>query len=373
MINQKYRSWAEINLEKLRTNYNKCCKTIGESTNFIAVVKANAYGHGDIQVAKQLSSCGIKGFAVSNIDEAKRLRCGGIKEEILILGYTPIERADELIEYGITQTLLSWDYAVLIANTGKRIKCQFAIDTGMSRIGLNANNPIECERTIRLFANTLEINGLFTHLCVADCDDDESKKFTYNQIELFEKVVSRVKDLNLKFCHCLNSAGGLWHKTSSETIVRLGIILYGLKPDYSNILPDEITPILSWKSVVSMVKEVYPGDTVGYGRTYLVDHQMKIATVPTGYADGYSRSLSNKGYVLINGNRAEIIGRICMDQMMVDISGIENVEIGTEVVLIGKSGNQCITADDLANVIGTIGYEIVCNISERVDRIYIGE
>ncbi len=180
----------------------------------------------------------------------------------------------------------------------------------------------------------------------------------------------RVSDLNLPYCHCMNSAGGLWQHSDVSCFARLGIILYGLKPDYLNSLPSGIEPALSWKSVVSMVKQVNPGDTIGYGRTFEVKKAMRVATIPTGYADGYSRLLSNKGWVLINGKRAPILGRVCMDKMMVDISEIDNVHMGTEVVLIGQSGNEVLTADDIANTYGTIGYEIVCGISKRVERIY---
>ena len=168
----------------------------------------------------------------------------------------------------------------------------------------------------------------------------------------------------------MNSAAGLWHDADSS-FVRLGIVLYGLKPDYENELPDSIAPVLSWKSVISMVKEIKAGDTVGYGRSFEAEGPMTVATVPTGYADGYSRLLSNKGYVLVGGKRARIVGRVCMDQMMIDVTGIPDVGIGTETVLIGNSGGETITADDLAHLYGTIGYEIVCGINRRVPRGYI--
>ena len=174
----------------------------------------------------------------------------------------------------------------------------------------------------------------------------------------------------MPFKHCLNSAGGLWHKTNFSDFVRMGIVLYGLKPDYLNSLPVGIKPVLSWKSIVSMIKDVKKGDTIGYGRTYIVKNSMRVATIPTGYADGYPRLLSNKGYVLINGFKAPIVGRVCMDQMIVDVSNIPDVKYESEVVLLGNSGNETITADDLAVQIGTIGYEIVCGISKRVERDY---
>lgn len=364
------RSWVEINSQTIFNNLNIYKRHLKVPTyEIMAVVKADAYGHGDTVVSKYLSDNGINHFAVSNIDEAIHIRESGAEGQILILGYTPAEKAEKLIQYDITQALLSEEYAEKIASQGLPIKCQFAIDTGMRRIGLNADDPGDCERVIRTYAKKLNLDGLFTHLCVADTP--EQNEFTEKQIRLFEEVTSRVSDLNLPYCHCMNSAGALWHHSDVSCFARLGIILYGLKPDYMNTLPDGIEPALAWKSVVSMVKEVKPGDTIGYGRSFSVEHPMRIATIPTGYADGYPRLLSNKGWVLINGYKAPIVGRVCMDQMMVDVTDIPDVEYESEVVLLGKCGDEVITADDLANLIGTIGYEIVCGISKRVDRVYV--
>ncbi|MBR3422899.1 MAG: alanine racemase, partial [Clostridia bacterium] len=320
--------------------------------------------HGDAEVSAELSRAGVDHFAVSNVDEALHVR-RVTDGEILILGYTPVDRAKDLVENGITQTLLSEEYAEKLYATGQPVMGQFAVDTGMRRIGLNADDPDGCERVIRKYADHL--NGLFTHLCVADTPAQDA--FTEEQIEKFRVVCDRVADLGLS-CHCMNSAGGLWH-TADSSFARLGIVLYGLKPDYENELPDGIAPVLSWKSVISMVKEVKAGDTVGYGRSFTADCALTVATVPTGYADGYSRLLSNKGSVLVNGRKARILGRVCMDQMMVDVTGIPDIDVGTEVVLIGKSGDEEITADDLAHLYGTIGYEIVCGINKRVRREYL--
>lgn len=361
------RSWVEINLSTLYNNLNIYSTHLPSTSQIMVVVKADAYGHGDKVVAKFLSDHEVRHFAVSNIDEAIHIRTAGVEGQMLILGYTPIDRAGELIKYDVTQTLLSEEYAEKLAATGLPVKCQFALATGMRRIGLNADNLEYCEQVIREYSHRLNLNGFFTHLCVADTPEQD--EFTEKQIRLFEEFATRVSDLNLS-CHCMNSAGGLWHSSNSSCFARLGIILYGLKPDYMNILPEEIKPVLSWKSVVSMIKSVQPGDTIGYGRSYVVDHPMTIATVPTGYADGYPRLLSNRSYVLINGKKAPIVGRICMDQMMVDVTDIPDVRFESEVVLLGESGNEVITADDLANMIGTIGYEIVCGISKRVDRVY---
>ena len=366
---KEHRSWIEVSKITLLQNYNIYSNMLPAGLEIMAVVKADAYGHGDREVAKFLSDHGIHNFAVSNIDEAIHVRDAGVEGLVQILGYTPLDRAYDLVKYDITQTLLSEEYAVKIFETDLPVKCQFAIDTGMRRIGLNTDDLDECERIIRKYAKKIQIDGVFTHLCVADTPSQD--EFTDKQIQIFENLVERISDLNLTHCHCLNSAGGLWHKSKSSCFARLGIVLYGLKPDYSNTLPEGIEPAMSWKSVVSMVKEVKPGDTIGYGCTFKVEHPMMIATIPTGYADGYSRMLSNKGWVLINGYKAPIVGNICMDQMMVDVTCIPGVQLGTEVVLMGKSGNEKITADDLAHLYGTIGYEIVCGINKRVERLYV--
>ena len=363
------RSWVEIDLKKLQRNYEIYKESQKSNSEIMAVVKADAYGHGDQIVAKFLSDNGVRNFAVSNIDEAIHIRKAGAKGQILILGYTPVDRAVELIQFDITQTLLSEEYAEKIAATSLPVKCQFALDTGMRRIGLNADDPDKCEEIIRKYHLKLKLNGLFTHLCVADTPSENA--FTENQIALFENVCRKVEDLNLPYCHCMNSAGGLWHHSKASCLSRLGIILYGLKPDYLNTLPAGIEPVLSWKSVVSMVKDVRPGDTVGYGRSYTVTKPMTVATIPTGYADGYSRLLSNKGHVLINGKKAAIVGRVCMDQMMVDVTDIPGVHIDSDVVSIGRDGEEIITADDIANFYETIGYEVVCGINKRVSRVYL--
>lgn len=358
------RSWVEINLNQLVNNYRLYKKALSNKNEIMVVVKADAYGHGDIEVAKVLETEGVQLFAVSNIEEAIGLRDAGIKGEILILGYTPVECVKQLLEYDITQALLDENYAERIAETEVRIKAQFAIDTGMNRIGLDADKPEYCERVIRKYFKYFELSGVFTHLCVADTDTNESNKFTRQQIEKFKRITDSIVNLNMPYVHCMNSAGGLFHG-GGEKIVRLGILLYGMKPDYNNSLPNGIKPILFWKSVVAMVKELEPGETVGYGRTFIANKRIKIATIPTGYADGYRRELSNKGKVEINGQIAEVVGRVCMDQFMVDVTEID-VKCGDEVILVGEH----YTADDMARDIGTIGYEVVCGISKRVSRIY---
>lgn len=372
-INQvEKRSWVEVDVAQLRKNYRIYKSLLNDDTRIMAVIKADAYGHGDVMVAKMLSEEGCRMFAVSNIDEAVGLRNAGIEGEILILGYSSVKYAKTMKFLDVTQTIVSEEYAEALSATGYKNKCQFAIDTGMNRIGLDADNPIECERVIRKFASSLEINGIFTHLCVADSSDNEDKAFTLNQIKKFDIVAAKVKDMSLPYVHCCNSAGGQHYlnQCQNNSIVRLGIVLYGLKPDVGNSIPEGIKSPLSWKSVISLVKEVSGGESLGYGRTYRVKKTMRIATVTTGYADGFNRHLSNKGFVLIHGQKAPIVGRICMDQTLVDVSHIANVKMGDKVTLLGGEGNIEYNADDMAQDLGTIGYEVICNISKRVQRFY---
>lgn len=378
IVNQiEKRSWIEINLSQLRKNYLLYKNSLKADAEIMAVIKADAYGHGDVQVARLLSQSGVHLFAVSNIDEAVGLREAGIQGEILILGYTSVFYAKTLWYHDLTQAIVSEEYAIALAETGLKIKCQFAIDTGMNRIGLDGDNAEECERIIRNYKDSLNLTGIFTHLCVSDTDTSECKDFTIGQITKFKALAERIQDLNLPYMHCCNSAGGLFYLKDDKmfehigSVVRLGIILYGLKPDDNNELPDGIEPAMEWKSQISMVKDVHPGETIGYGRTYKVEKESRIATVTTGYADGLNRLLSNKGFVMINGYKAPIVGRVCMDQTLVDVTGIPNVKMGTRVTLIGKNGGLVYTADDMARDLGTIGYEIICNITKRVQRFYV--
>ena len=371
------RSWIEIDVDQIIHNYDVFLSNMKEKTDVIPILKADAYGHGDVRVAKALEAHGVSYFAVSNIDEAMTLRLAGIGGEILILGYTDSSLASVLLNNNLTQTLVSEEYAEALAAQGVRVKCQFAIDTGMNRVGLDGEDCARCEQIIRRYAQTFELTGIFSHLCVADSDEEDNVAFTERQLQAFCKVARAVEDLRLPYVHCCNSAGGLFYLDRSNAfdtacrIVRLGIVLYGLMPDSHSLPPKGIAPALSWRSVVSMVKDLHVGETVGYGRTYCADHEMRIATISTGYADGYRRGLSNRGYVLIHGKRAPIIGRVCMDQFMVDVTDIPDAKMGDVATLIGRDGDASITADELAVMLGdAIGYEIICGISKRVHRYY---
>ncbi|MCI7767634.1 MAG: alanine racemase [Oscillospiraceae bacterium] len=375
------RAWAEVHLDRLDGNLKALRSLIDENTTQIAcVVKANAYGHDDGNIAPYLESKGLSFFAVSNVKEAETLRRSGVKGEILILGHTPPEYASELAEYDIIQAAVSLEYARELSeyaeNSGVRVKIHMAADTGMGRIGVCASDEEAIAEAARDICSAAELggvilDGIFTHYAAADSMDEDDRAYTAAQTERFFSLCKAVNDsgVSLRHKHCLNSAGGAFRFDSRSTLVRFGIMLYGLKPDRSLEMPVKLSPVMDLKAAVSYVKPLKAGSFVSYGRTYKADKDIILATIPIGYADGYSRSLSGKAYVLINGRRAPIVGRICMDQLMADVTDIPDVHEGTEVTLIGTDGSETITADDLAEMSGTIGYEIICGISKRIPRV----
>lgn len=371
------RAWAEISLSALEKNIRAIKSTLFRETSLMAVIKANAYGHGEDGILKKLCECGVKYFAVSNLDEAVSVRSHCPEGEILILGYTPPEFADELVENNIIQGVLSLDYAgELCKNAKAAVRCHIKIDTGMGRIGLKYRAPEECAVEIRniLSLDKLSVEGLYTHFAAADADDEESCEYTERQADFIIRTYDLLKSegIVLPHLHFLNSAGLCYHNNKRSTLARAGIIMYGLHPNYPLKLPIEVEPVMTLKAVVSQVKKLGKGDSVSYGRIYRApEDNIRAATVTVGYADGYSRLLSEKAEVLVNGKRCPVIGRICMDQLVLDVSHAGNVREGDIVTLIGRDGNEEITADELASLYGTIGYEVVCGISKRVPRIYV--
>lgn len=371
------RTWAEINLDNLRTNIDNYKKYLGNKTELLCVVKANCYGHCDDAVVPYLEKeLGVKWFAVSNICEGIKLRKLGIKGEILILGYTPPQEAEKLSEYNIIQACTEYRYAVDLSKyaNGKNIRLHIAIDTGMTRIGFRGDTSEICSEIEKIISiEGISAEGIFTHFAVADSNDNDDNEYTQKQAEKIIAVDDELKNrgIELKHCHFLNSAGGVYHYNSRSSLARLGIILYGLMPNPQKALPFNPLPVMSLKSCISQVKTVEKDICVSYGRTYITKDKTVLATITCGYADGYPRLLSNIGEVIINGQRAKITGRVCMDQFMCDVTHIPDVKAGDTVTLIGTEGNETITADDIAEAIGTIGYEIVCGITARVPRIIV--
>ena len=371
------RTWAEINLDSIKKNLENYKKYLSKTTELLCVVKANCYGHCDSAVVPMLEKdMGIKWFAVSNIIEAEHLRQIGIKGEILILGYTPPEEAENLVKFNIIQACTEYEYALKLSKNakGSKIRLHIALDTGMTRIGLRGDVSKICDEIEKISAlDGLNVEGIFTHFSVADSDDNDDAEYTEKQAEKISAVDDELKNrgINLAECHFLNSAGGVYHYNEKSSLARVGIILYGLMPNVKKPLPFKLENVMTLKSCVAQVKIVEPDVDVSYGRTYTTQKPVKIATICCGYADGYPRALSNVGEVIINGKRAKIIGRVCMDQFMCDVTEIEDVKAGDIVTLMGIDGNEKITADDIAEVTGTIGYEIVCGISPRVPRVIV--
>lgn len=368
------RAWAEIDLDAVVNNFN-IIKNI-TNQNIYAVVKADAYGHGAIQVAQALQRAGAFGFAVSNLLEAEELRFAGIDNPILILGYTPVDCASRLALNNISQCVMSYDYAKQLSfyaeKAGVKVTTHLKLDTGMGRIGLNFRNEEdfafeEAERILAL--ENLNTEGIFMHFAVADSEDEDDKNFTSEQYKRFLSAVSQLEKKHpFPIKHCSNSAALLNDLENEETAIRAGIILYGLSPSDKLPVPEGIKPVMSFHSVVSMIKNIEQNETVSYGRTYTASSQRCIATIPAGYADGLPRLLSNKGYVIIKGKKAPITGRICMDQFCVDITDIEDVALGDEVIIFGDSPS----VNEVAEIAQTINYEIICGISKRIPRIYKG-
>ena len=370
------RTWAEIDVDALIHNFNIIKQTA--NTKVCAVVKANAYGHGVDIVAPLLQQAGADFFAVSNIEEALELRELGITKPILILGYTPAEYVQQLATHEISQCVYSLDYAnelsVEAAKCNVKIKVHLKLDTGMSRIGFDCRNDKLAEIGDAISAaklNRFDIEGVFTHFAVSDRNELQEDGFTAEQYNRFCKAIDVLKanGIDPEYKHCCNSAALCLDSDKHLNMCRAGIVLYGLTPSIDLKLPQDFKPVMSFKSVVSQVKNIRCGDTVSYGRTFKAQKDMTIATISAGYADGYYRLLSNKASVLINGKRAKIIGRVCMDQFCVDVSDIRDVKRGDEVVLFGDG----LPVEELADIVGTINYELVCAVSSRVIRVKKGQ
>lgn len=370
-----HRTWAEIDSSALLHNFKIIREKAGLS-KIMAVVKANAYGHSAPDIAPLLDKAGADSFAVSNLDEALQLRGLGIKKPILILGYTPVEATELLCKNKISQCIFSYEYAKELSKAvtllGKQLNIHIKLDTGMCRLGFNCKDDklSELDEAIRAAGLPgFHLEGVFTHFAFSDRVEMQDNGFTNQQFDLFKKSAEAFIKSGHKpdYCHCCNSAALLLDREKRLDLVRPGIILYGLTPNADLELKEELLPVMTLKSAVSMVKEISRGDTVSYGRTFKAKRKMKIATVTAGYADGYPRLLSNKGYVLINGQKAPIVGRICMDQFNADVSEIKDVKTGDEVILFGKE----LPVEEIAPLCDTINYEIVCGINSRVPRIMV--
>lgn len=362
------KTWAEISIDAIEHNFKQIRKVLRPETAIMAVVKADAYGHGAVPLAHIYQRMGVNYFAVSSIDEAIQLREGGVESPILILGWTPAEYTPDLQKYHITQTVFSLkqvqEMQKYLKTDGEKVKVHLKIDSGMSRLGFFCEGKSIDD--IQKIAETegLFIEGIFTHFAVSDDPEDS---FTYEQFNRFQEMISlcEQRGIHFKYRHCCNSGAILDYPEMQLDMVRPGIILYGLVPDQKS-KPFDLIPAMTLKTCVSQCREFPSGTTVSYGRTYTCSKPQRIGVVSIGYADGLMRSFSDKIDFYFNGKRIHQIGRICMDMCMADISDVD-IHTGDIVEVFGVHQ----TATELAEKIDTISYELICQISKRVPRIYL--
>ena len=368
-------AWAEINLDNLASNMRKIRRLAKDSAQVTAVIKADGYGHGAKYIAQTLLENGADRFAVAALDEALELRKFGITVPILVLGYTQPERAKAVVANDIEQAVYSYELAKGLSmeavKQNKKVKVHIKLDTGMGRIGLRADeSSIESIKEIYELPNMI-IEGMFTHFAIAD---EKDKGYTKEQFSKFMWVSNRLEQegIKIRLKHCGNSATIIDLPDMHLDMVRAGIILYGLAPSEDVELNRiKLEQVMSLKARITHVKEINSGESVSYGRKFIASGKTKIASLPLGYADGYTRMLTGKAEALVDGVRVPVIGRICMDQCMIDVTGIEDVKVGDEVVLFGKQKNSFISIDEVAEKLGTINYEVVCMIGKRIPRIYL--
>ena len=372
---KKNRVYAGIDLDALRYNMESMHKNIKEGTKIAAVIKADAYGHGALTVAKTIEDLPyVWGFAVATADEAEMLIADGRKKPILILGISFPEHYELIVEKEIRPAICEYESAKALSDIAvrknKTCHIHIKIDTGMSRIGLQVTE--ESADLVAKIAQLpgIEIEGIFTHFAQAD---EYDKTFTKEQIQKFKKMIAMMEDrgVSIPVKHCSNSAGIAEIREANMDMVRAGITLYGLWPseevDQNSL---DLKPVMELKTHVAYVKDLEAGRAISYGGTFITKRDSRIATIPVGYADGYCRGLSNTGSVLIHGKRAPICGRVCMDQFMVDVTDIPDVKIGDEVTLIGRDGDEVITMEEVGSLSGRFNYEFVCVLGKRIPRVF---
>ena len=368
------RTWAEIDLDALAHNYRQARARTGPAVRYLGVVKADAYGHGAVQVSRKLEALGADYLAVSSLDEARELRHGGIQAPILVLGHTPPEMTGELIRHRLTQTVSAQAkaeaYSAAAAECGGTLRVHIKVDTGMSRLGFlvrgeHFHGGVEAIAASCALPH-LEAEGIFTHFAAADADDPGSVAYTHEQFALFTRVLDALAEKGRTFAirHCANSGALARYPEMYLDMVRPGIALYGAGEDRDRL---GLRPVMTLKSSVSTIKIFDPGTDISYGRTVRTAGRTRVGVLPIGYADGLFRGLSNRMSVVTDQGPAPILGRICMDMTMVDLTGLPEVHVGDAVELFGPRQS----ADSLAEILGTIPYELTCAVSKRVPRLYM--
>ena len=376
-MNSYSRTYVTVDLDAIAYNFESMRKNIREGTQMIAVIKADAYGHGAVTVGRFLETFPyIWGFATATAEEALELRDAGIQKPILVLGYVFEDHYEELIDSEVRMPVFDLETAEKIASYAeqlhKKAKIHIALDTGMNRIGFKDTQKSAAVICKISQMESLQIEGMFTHFARADETD---KIYADRQFRRYMDFHRQLQDwgVSIPVCHCSNSAGIIDMPYANLDVVRAGITIYGIYPS-DEVQKEKVPlkPVMSWKSGVAFVKEVEAGEQISYGGTFVTPKKMKIATIPTGYADGYPRMLSGKASVLIHGKRAQILGRVCMDQFMADVTDIPDVSRGDEVTLLGRDQEEEITVEELSDLCGRFPYEFVCCVSKRVPRVYLG-
>ncbi|MDR1531028.1 MAG: alanine racemase [Clostridiales bacterium] len=375
-VNTNLRAWAEINLDNLAANAAQIRAAVGPKPQIMAAVKADAYGHGAVSVSGALLQSGVSQLGVATCAEGVELRENNINAPVLIFGHTPPLDFPEVIKHNLTQTVFNYEMAAQLSGlaleiSGAPARIHIKIDTGMSRLGFIPGHEalLDIQRTAQLPG--VYITGAYTHFADSDTNDQSFTRGQYACFTEFTDALSKA-GIHIPLRHAANSGAIVGCPGVFLDMVRSGILLYGLKPSAEmDMRGVSVTPVMTLKSRVGFIKRLPPGVSVSYGRTYVTPRETLVATIPFGYADGYPRALSNRGRVLLNGRFASVIGMVCMDQLMADVTDITGAAVGQEVVLIGCQGKEEITADELAAAAGTISYEIVCGIGKRVPRLYI--
>jgi alanine racemase len=364
--------WSEIDLNKIRHNYNLIKQRVGSSVKILAVVKAEAYGHGMIAVSKVLAKEGVDCLGVARVKEAVRLRKAGINQPVLLFGAILPGEIKSILNYDLTPTVYTLELAKALDKEarvkGINVKVHLKVDTGMGRVGVWHEQAPELARAVYKLEN-IKLEGLYTHFPSAD---EKDKSFSYEQIARFKTLIDKLEKegFSIPYKHVANSAGILDIESSYLNLVRPGLMLYGIYPSKYVSRTLDLKPVLSLKTKVSYLKSTPPGRSISYGRDYVTTRSTVIATLPIGYGDGYSHLLSNRSRVLIKGKGVPVVGRVCMDQMMVDVGDLEDVKVGDEVVLIGVQKEKEITVEELADCCGTIPYQVLCWIGNKVPRKY---
>jgi len=360
-------TYAEISLSAVKHNIGEIRKLLAPGVRYMAVVKANAYGHGAVAISRAAVEAGADFLSVANLKEALEIREAGVVSPILILTESPTSVMDEIVQYDLRQTIYSFSEARALSEEAqkrnKSVRVHVKVDTGMGRVGVPPSEAVAFIKKVSSLPG-IELEGVFTHFAMAE---DPQDNFTVDQFQKFKQVISKVRNVPIK--HSANSAAVLYHAETHLDMVRVGLMMYGLYPLGSSRSLINLNPALSFKSRVTYLKKIPAGAPVSYGCTYTASSATTIATIPVGYADGFSRRLSNRGQVIIRGKRYPVAGRVTMDLTMVNV-GDARVEVGDEVVLIGEQNGQAISADEMAGLEDTISYEVVCGIGKRVPRIY---